>query len=194
MVNDGHNTTVDFAGQWVGYWLAPFLDDTNLNSNDKHTMILFTFDEAETCAVNIRTLPRGAVQRVLAGPSIRPTTHYSSLSTKLESRLTRLDNTNQALSTVYSLVANATGYTNPGICLADIPLTNPPSTSTVGTGGGPVFVASGVDTSFTAAKALTPVSFTAQCKTVPWFGPRVATLSPGSPSSSGNDTASARGA
>ncbi|KAI9431457.1 hypothetical protein H4582DRAFT_2084349 [Lactarius indigo] len=104
MFNDGHNTAVDFSGQWVGYWLAPFLDDTN--SNDKHTMTLFTFDEAETCAVNIRTLPRGAVQRVLVGPSIRPTTHYSSLSTKLESRLTRLDSTNQALSNVDSFVAN----------------------------------------------------------------------------------------
>jgi len=60
--------------------------------------------------------------------------------------------------------------------------TTAPNTSAVGAGGGPVFVASGLD-----------ISFTAQGKTVPWLGPRVATSSSNlSSSGSGNGAAGAR--
>jgi hypothetical protein len=47
-----------------------------------------------------------------------------------------------------------------------------PNTSAVGAGGGPVFIASGLNTSFTAAVAPAPVNLTAQNKTVPWSGAR----------------------
>ncbi|KAH9016781.1 hypothetical protein EDB85DRAFT_2295083 [Lactarius pseudohatsudake] len=119
--------------------------------------------------------------------------------------------TNKTLSNVYSFVSNATGYTNLDIALADIPLTNTtgiipgplnvqyyvpitaPNTSAVGAGGGAVFVASGVDTSFTAASVPAPVNLTAQGKTVPWLGPRVAASSSNtSASGSGNGAAGAR--
>jgi len=114
----------------------------------------------------------------------------------------------RTLSNVYSFVANTTGYTNLDVSLADIPLTNitgtipgplnaqyyvpitAPNTSAVGAGGGPVFVASGLDTSLTAASAPSPVNLTAQGKTVPWLGPRVAASSSNS-SSSGNGNGAA---
>jgi hypothetical protein len=108
----------------------------------------------------------------------------------------------RTLSNVYSFVANATGYTNLDVSAADIPLTNltgnipgplntqyyvpftAPNTSAVGAGGGPVFVASGLNTNFTAASAPAPVNLTAQNESVPWSGPRVASSSSSSNSSS----------
>ncbi|KAI9431475.1 hypothetical protein H4582DRAFT_1238987 [Lactarius indigo] len=181
MVDDGHDTTIDFAGQWVDYWLV--LNDTNFTDN--RILILLTFDEIETYTVNNRILAillGGAVPESARG-TVDSTcyTHYSSLST-VEANwglgsFGRGD-TNKTLSNVYSFVANATNYTNLDISIADIllmnttgiipgPLNAPycvpvtaPDTSAVGACGGPVFVASGVDTSFTAAKAPAPFNLT----------------------------------
>jgi len=62
--------------------------------------------------------------------------------------------------------------------------------SAVGAGGGLVFVASDLNTSFTAAAAPPPVNLTAQNQTVPWLGPRsgsnAANNSSGSNGKSGN--------
>jgi hypothetical protein len=81
---------------------------------------------------------------------------------------------------------NATGTIpgplNPG---QYVPFTAP-NTSAVGAGGGPVFVASGLNTSFTAAVAPAPVNLTAQNKTVPWLGPREGSNAVPSNSSSGS--------
>ncbi|KAH9061798.1 hypothetical protein EDB83DRAFT_2520231 [Lactarius deliciosus] len=103
-------------------------------------------------------------------------------------------NTNKMLSNIYSFVVNATSYMDLDVALTDIPLTNimstipgplnvqyyvpitAPNTSAVGAGGGPIFVPSGVDTGI-AASAPAPVNLTAQGKTVPWLGPRVAAAS-----------------
>ncbi|KAH8985728.1 hypothetical protein EDB86DRAFT_2941753 [Lactarius hatsudake] len=86
---------------------------------------------------------------------------------------------NKSLSNAHSSVNNATGYTNFHVSLADITLTNNTGTipghvsitasnmSAVGAGGGTVFVASGLDTSFTAASAPSPIDLTAQGRTVP---------------------------
>ena len=52
-----------------------------------------------------------------------------------------------------------------------------PNTSAVGAGGGPVFIAPGLDTNCTAANAPAPVNLTAKNESVPWSGPRVATSS-----------------
>jgi len=207
MVDDGHDTTIDFAGEWVDYWLLPLLNDTNYNDN--RTLILLTFDETETYTVNnhIFALLLGGVVPESAHGIVDSTyyTHYSSLST-VEANwglgsLGRGD-TNKTLSNVYSLVANATGYKNLDISAADIPLTNltgtipgplnaqyyvpftAPNTSAVGAGGGSVFIASGLNTNFTAASAPAPVNLTAQNETVPWSGPRIASSS--NSSSSGN--------
>ncbi|KAH9016783.1 hypothetical protein EDB85DRAFT_2204763 [Lactarius pseudohatsudake] len=182
MINDGHDTTIDFAGQWVDYWLAPLLNDTNFNDN--RTLILLTFDKTETYTVNNRifaVLLGGAVPESARG-TVDSTyyTHYSSLST-VEANwglgsLSRGD-TNKTLSNVHSFVTNATGYTNLDIALADIPLTKitgiilgplnvqyyesitAPLTSAV-------FAASGVDTGFTVS-APAPVDLTVHGKTVP---------------------------
>ncbi|KAH9170097.1 hypothetical protein EDB89DRAFT_2230878 [Lactarius sanguifluus] len=117
-------------------------------------------------------------------------THYSSLST-VEANLglgsLGRGDTNKTLSNVYSFVANATGYTNLDVAYY-VPITAP-NTSAIGAGGGPVFVASGVDTSFTAASAPAPVNLTAQGQTVSWLGPRVCQASS---SSSGNGAAEIR--
>jgi hypothetical protein len=70
------------------------------------------------------------------------------------------------------VLTNATG-TIPGPLNPNlyVPFTAP-NTSAVGAGGGPVFIASGLNTSFTAAVAPAPVNLTAQNKTVPWSGAR----------------------
>ena len=83
MVDDGHDTTIDFAGQWLDYWLVPLLNDTNFNDN--RTLILVTFDETETDTVNNRIfalLLGGAIPESARG-TVDSTyyTHYSSLST-----------------------------------------------------------------------------------------------------------------
>ena len=83
MVNDGHDTTIDFVGQWINYWLIPLLNDTNFNDN--RTLILLTFDETETYTVNnhiFALLLGGAVPESARG-TVDSTyyTHYSSLST-----------------------------------------------------------------------------------------------------------------
>lgn len=45
MVNDGHDTSIEFLGDWVDYWLTPLL--ANPAFNDNRTLILLTFDENE---------------------------------------------------------------------------------------------------------------------------------------------------
>ncbi|KAI0261864.1 phosphoesterase family-domain-containing protein [Gloeopeniophorella convolvens] len=184
LVDDAHDTTIDFAGQWLDYWLLPLLNDTNFNDN--RTLILLTFDETETFTVNNRifsVLLGGAVPESARG-TVDSTyyTHYSALST-VEANwglgsLGRGD-TNKTVSNVYSFVAAATGYKNLNISGDAIPLTNAtgtipgplnaelyvpftaPNTSAVGAGGGPVFIAQGLDTNFTAAQAPAPVNLTA---------------------------------
>ena len=49
--------------------------------------------------------------------------------------------------------------------------------SAVGAGGGPVFIAPGLDTNCTAANAPAPINLTAKNESVPWSGPRVAASS-----------------
>ena len=83
MVDDGHDTTIDFAASWVEYWLFPLLNDTNFNDN--RTLILLTFDETETYTINNRifaVLLGGAIPDGSRGTADSTYyTHYSSLST-----------------------------------------------------------------------------------------------------------------
>ncbi|KAF8589088.1 hypothetical protein K439DRAFT_1658077 [Ramaria rubella] len=169
IVNDAHDTDIDFASQWLEYWLFPLLDDTRFNNN--RTLILLTFDENETYSLNNKVfsvLLGGAVPKCMHGTTDSTYyTHYSLLSTVQANwglgSLGRGDTNNErVMSNVFSLVAAATGYNILNISGIDIPHTNsfgttpgplnhkpgmftpfsPPNMSAVGAGGGPVFIAS----------------------------------------------------
>ncbi|KIJ60114.1 hypothetical protein HYDPIDRAFT_32536 [Hydnomerulius pinastri MD-312] len=179
--DDGHDTTVAYAAQWLNYWLPSLLNDTNFN-NDR-TLILLTFDETEIYTIN------NQVYSILLGGAIpsnlRNTTddtfytHYSTLSTVEANwdlgNLGRQD-TNKTVSNVFSFVAEATGYQNMNV--TDIPLLN--ITETIpgplnpeywvpylapmnGTGGGSgaTFISPGTNMSLNMNTAPAPVNLTA---------------------------------
>ncbi|KAJ7261551.1 hypothetical protein C8J57DRAFT_1514071 [Mycena rebaudengoi] len=50
IVNDAHDTTIDFAASFLEYWLLPLLAGPRVN--DDETLILLTFDETETAVSN----------------------------------------------------------------------------------------------------------------------------------------------
>jgi hypothetical protein len=82
-VNDGHDTTNTFLGEWVDYFLTPLL--ANPSFNDNRTLILLTFDENEDYGSQntvFSVLLGGAVPNSSIGTT-DPTfySHYSSLST-----------------------------------------------------------------------------------------------------------------
>jgi hypothetical protein len=81
-VNDGHDTTIDFAADWLTYWLDPLLSDTRFN--DGRTLILVTFDETENYLINnnvFAVLLGGAVPASLHGTTDSTYyTHYSAMS------------------------------------------------------------------------------------------------------------------
>lgn len=113
MLNDGHNTTLEYATNWTRSFLEPLL------ANEKfmeRTLILLTYDESETYAIPNRIvslLLGGAVPPALKGTQDDTVyTHYSILST-LEHNwdlptLGRYD----AGANVFALVAAQTGYPN----------------------------------------------------------------------------------
>jgi len=43
LVNDGHDTDINFTSSWLEYFLVPLLDNPKFNDNE--TLILLTFDE-----------------------------------------------------------------------------------------------------------------------------------------------------
>ena len=47
LVNDAHDTTIDYASSWLDYWLVPLLADPTFNSGSgtDGTLIVLTFDE-----------------------------------------------------------------------------------------------------------------------------------------------------
>jgi len=215
IVDDGHDTTIDFASQWLEFWLLPLLKDTRFNDN--RTLILLTFDETEDETVNNRVLSillGGAVPEKLVG-TVDSTyyTHYSAISTVSANwglgSLGRGD-TNKTLSNVFSMVTSATGYQNLNITGADIPLTNitgtipgplnpnlyvpftAPNVSAVAAGGGQVFVAPGNNLNLTAANAPSPVNLTALGLNVPASGPPNSTAT--SPAASPTSTTGKSGA
>ncbi|KAI0634299.1 phosphoesterase family-domain-containing protein, partial [Trametes polyzona] len=225
LVNDGHDTTIDFVGDWLNYWLIPLLKDPHFNTN--RTVILLTFDETETYTINNRiyTLALGdGVPKALRGTTDSTFyTHYSALST-VEANwglgaLGRGD-TNTTLNNVFAFVANATGWKNNGISgnSSDIPLLNltgtipgplnvalyqpftAPNASGISPGGGPVFVAPGVDGSLTAQALPAPVNLTAQGKPNPWstnpgidYANGTKTINPPAPNASGSGSGSGSG-
>ncbi|KAI1786921.1 phosphoesterase family-domain-containing protein [Ganoderma leucocontextum] len=193
LVNDGHDTTIDFVGDWLNYWLIPLLSDNKLN-NDR-TLILLTFDESETYTINNRVYTLvlgGGLPTNLKGTTDSTFyTHYTALSTVQANwglkSLGRGD-ANTTLNNVIDFVAKETSWTNNGISGNDarIPQLNitgtipgplntefyvpftAPNTSAVGAGGGGVFVSPLLDKNITTADAPKPVNLTASGLPNPW--------------------------
>ncbi|KAG8220160.1 phosphoesterase family-domain-containing protein [Butyriboletus roseoflavus] len=183
--NDGHDTSVAFAAQWLQYWLVPLLQDPNFNT--PRTLILLTFDENETASVNNQVytlLLGGAIPQNLKNTTDNTFyTHYSTLSTVEANwnlgNLGRGD-TNKTLANVFDFVANVTGYKNNGLTnhsslpLLNLTMTIPgplnpqyyvpylaPNISATGGGSGPTFVANGTNMTLNASDAPAPVNLTA---------------------------------
>lgn len=162
--NDAHDTDIDFAAQFLQFWLFPLLEDERFNGPD--TLILLTFDENGTDNINnqiFSLLLGNAVPKRLHGTTDNTYfTHYSSLSTVQNNwglgSLGRGD-TNKTMANVFSFVAEQTHFKNEHV--TNIPLTNisgqtpgplnsnpalqipfqPPNIHAKGAGGGPVFIA-----------------------------------------------------
>lgn len=193
LVNDAHDTDIDFASNWLNFWLVPLLD--NPAFNDNKTLIVLTFDENETYGINNRIytlLLGGAVPEKLRGTTDSTYyTHYSTLST-VEANwglgsLGRGD-TNKTMSNVFSFVADVTKYKNVNVSGSAIPFTNAtgdipgplnpefyvpfpaPNVNASGAGGGPVFLGPGLNTSTQPFTLPPPVNLTALNQTVPAAG------------------------
>jgi hypothetical protein len=112
MINDGHNSTLEFSAKWSHGFLQPLLAD---KAFDERTLIMLTYDESETY-----TEPNRIVTLLLGSaipPSLKGTeddtfyTHYSILST-VESNwglpnLGRYD----VGANVFQFAADMAGYT-----------------------------------------------------------------------------------
>jgi hypothetical protein len=83
MVNDAHDTNINFTAAWLQYWLVPLLQDKRFN--DDKTLIMLTFDENASYQINNQVyslLLGGAVPKKLVGTTDSTYyTHYSALST-----------------------------------------------------------------------------------------------------------------
>ncbi|KAH7052199.1 phosphoesterase-like protein [Macrophomina phaseolina] len=112
MTSDGHDTSVTVAGTWTRTFLEPLLDNPKFMNN---TLVLVTFDENETYAIQNRVLAillGDAVPERLVGTTDSTFyDHYSEISTVQANwcldTLGRFD----VGANVFSLVADKTGDT-----------------------------------------------------------------------------------
>lgn len=53
LLNDGHDTTIDYSSDWLEYFLVPLLNDTRFNAGEGKdgTLIVLTFDETAVCKI-----------------------------------------------------------------------------------------------------------------------------------------------
>jgi len=75
MVNDAHDTDIDFLSKWVEFWVVPLLNNTNFN--DPKMLILVAFDENESYTENNQVwavLLGGAVPTAMQERKTLPTT------------------------------------------------------------------------------------------------------------------------
>ncbi|KAK6971692.1 phosphoesterase family-domain-containing protein [Favolaschia claudopus] len=191
MVNDAHDTTIDFAASFLEYWLLPLLTDPRVN--DGETLIQVTFDEAETFSQQNRIasiLLGGAVPLKLRGTTDDTLyTHYSGLSTVQNNWVLKSlgrGDTNSDINNVFSLVAAKTGHKNTQIPADKVPQFNltgvapgaltsalfvpfaAPNLKAKGAGGRGVFVRPGLDKTLTPDKLPAPVNMLGLNKTTPW--------------------------
>ncbi len=116
MTNDGHDTTVTFAADWMRSFLDPLLNNTYF-MND--TLIVVTFDENEASTVGNRVfalLLGGAIPANLRGTTDNTFyNHYSMLSTvEVNWGLPTLGRWDCGAN-VLEVVANKTGYVNSAV-------------------------------------------------------------------------------
>ncbi|TVY86728.1 putative acid phosphatase [Lachnellula willkommii] len=113
MLNDGHNTTLEYAANWTQSFITPLLANEQFMEK---TLVLLTYDESATYSIPNRIvslLLGGAIPNELKGTNDSTLyNHYSILST-LENNwglpnLGRYD----VGANVFDLVANKTGYVN----------------------------------------------------------------------------------
>lgn len=113
MLNDGHNTSLEYAANWSESFLTPLLANDQFMNN---TLILLTYDESATYPIPNRIvslLLGGAVPKNLQGTKDSTLyTHYSIISTLQNNwdlpSLGRYD----AGANVFDLVAKKTGFVN----------------------------------------------------------------------------------
>ncbi|KAF8190982.1 phosphoesterase family-domain-containing protein, partial [Mycena galopus ATCC 62051] len=191
MVNDAHDTTIDFAASFLEYWLLPLLTDPRVNG--ENTLILVTFDENESSTIQNRvwTLAMGTAVPVKLRGTTDDTlyTHYSLLSTVQSNwdlkSLGRGD-TNKSVSNVFSFVAKETGYQNVKIPASEVPQFNlsavvpgpltsalfvpfaAPNLNAHGAGKGGVLTRPGLNEKLTVEKLPAPVNLLALNTTTPW--------------------------
>ncbi|KAF8126676.1 phosphoesterase family-domain-containing protein [Mycena galopus ATCC 62051] len=191
IVDDAHDTTIDFAASFLEYWLLPLLDDPRVN--DEETLILVTFDETETYTI------QNTVYALLLGGAVplsdRGTTddtlytHYSSLTTvqanwDLQS-LGRQD-TVPGVSNIFEFVAEKTGHKNTILPANEVPQFNltgvasgplasnyyvpfaAPNVKAKTVTGRPVLTRPGLDLRLTPGSLPKPVNLTALNTTSPW--------------------------
>ncbi|PWN34268.1 uncharacterized protein FA14DRAFT_161720 [Meira miltonrushii] len=184
MVDDAHDSTIQYAGNWTDWWLLPLLD--NPKFNDNRTLILLTFDENEDYGENNRiftvALGGGLPANLKNTTDSTYYTHYSSISTVEANwglkNLGRGD-VQKGMNNVFDWVATATGFKNENLTGDAIPFTNltgifngpfnpdqttlfyaPNDTNVIGAGGQAVLVKDGLDKSITLA-TVKPVNMTA---------------------------------
>ncbi|CAK5276510.1 unnamed protein product [Mycena citricolor] len=191
MVNDAHDTSIDFGAAFLEYWLMPLLTDPRVNG--EKTLILLTFDENETYGEQntIYTVALGtAIPLELRGTTDDTFyTHYSTISTVQANwnlkTLGRQD-ANETVASVFDFVAKKVGHKNKAISPAQIPLLNltghypgplnpsmyqnfaapnPDARSPTGRG---VLYREGVDKHLTLEHLAAPVNLTAKNTTTPW--------------------------
>ncbi|SCU77325.1 LAME_0A00694g1_1 [Lachancea meyersii CBS 8951] len=113
MTNDGHDTTIKFAGAWARGFLEPLLSNEYFMEN---TLVILTFDENETYAV------KNKVFTILLGGSIPESLHGTTDSTYYDhySLLSSVEanwnlpslGRHDVDANVFQLIANATNITN----------------------------------------------------------------------------------
>ncbi|KAJ7602380.1 phosphoesterase family-domain-containing protein [Roridomyces roridus] len=192
IVNDAHDTTIDFAAQWMQYWLVPLLSDSRVNG--ENTLILLTFDENESTNEQntVFTLHsvRNAVPSHLKGTKDDTLyTHYSTLSTveaNWELMSLGRQDTNPIVSNVFSFIADKTGYKKLHVPANEVPMFNlsgvvpgpltssryvpftAPNVTALGAGGRGVLLRPGLDLNLTPERMPAPVNLGRMNLTTPW--------------------------
>ncbi|UZJ53600.1 hypothetical protein CBS101457_002920 [Exobasidium rhododendri] len=117
MIDDAHDTGVNYAASWLQYWLVPLL--ANKKFNDGRTLIILTFDENQNYAIEneVYTLLLGDVLPANLKGTTDSTfySHYSTISTvEANWGLPNLGRGDviPVLNNVFSWVASLTGFKN----------------------------------------------------------------------------------
>ncbi|KAK9246683.1 phosphoesterase family-domain-containing protein [Lipomyces tetrasporus] len=120
-LNDGHDTTVDYTGNWTRSFIEPLMNNTYFWNN---TLVLITFDENESYAIQNRVwavLMGGAVPTEMYGTTDDSFyDHYSEIATvEANWDLPNLGR-GDAGANVFALVANETDVTVQSVDFSNI--------------------------------------------------------------------------